>query len=119
MPLKTPLPENLNIHYAIDAHTVARKLNQIIAYLAELTEVMEDYIENNMEDVEGKQEIFEQRTARILDADVLQMMAPTLKEQLLYQIANCPVYTVESGITTNTQYMKKEDVEAIINRLIP
>lgn len=106
MPLKTPLPEELSSfpfevarNYSRDTleqfYKRDKTLNQLITYLAELTEV-----------VEGKQKMsYQEKSIRDL--------TPTLKEQLSEAISKLP------RIAGTTRFVDSADVEAIINRLIP
>lgn len=96
--LKTPLPEKMPGSRFLGEESLSREaqtINQLITYLAELTEV-----------VEGK------------SAPVYQSVLPasTLKEQLLGEIKQL---SVRFNTDSNDWVVNYKEVEAIINRLIP
>ena len=105
--MKTPLPGKIN--YDFSDYTIRQTFNQLITYLAELTEV-----------VEGKQEYTTSGSDREVNVfNVGDLVAvrptPTLKEQLLGEIKSLSVhYEEDEGWVVNYK-----EVEAIINRLIP
>jgi hypothetical protein len=97
--LKTPLPEKLYFdQYTPDQLTAT--INQLITYLAELTEV-----------VEGRQSLAELNIL-VQEKQDKQWREHTLKEQLLGEIAELPRVGVSN-------FVHVSDVESIINRLIP
>jgi len=104
--MKTKLPGL--VRYDVDY--TEERINQLIDYLAELTEV-----------VEGKQSMKELGSVDATGETTFWGKTPTLKEQLLEQV-RLMQYTPwdhrndrEGEITV----VKLSDVEAIINRLMP
>ncbi len=86
--------------------------NQLITYLAELTEV-----------VEGKPTYADGYEQGKFDAEMDKLnKVPPLKETLLNDLADLTWYIKNEGvdeIENGVNYVKVKDVEAIINRLIP
>jgi hypothetical protein len=115
--LKTPLPEKIksSIRFEptdqgvqerqITAGEVANTVNQLITYLAELTEV-----------VEGKMDNWTQVKVetRAYPASTAVIGTPSLKEQLLGEIKKLDCLNEIGG-----NMVFEDDVEAIINRLMP
>jgi hypothetical protein len=115
--MKTLLPEKM---YSIKDGEIAKRINEIITYLAELTEV-----------VEGKQtpDVITE-DGRLKPLNVYQAEQVTLKEQLLGALPKRKVENVTSHVETYDNFIVRNsecvgynkalaDVEAIINRLIP
>lgn len=100
--MKTTLPEKLthetNNSSGSSELDTKQAINQLITYLAELTE-----------EVEGKEN---KRYTEIVRGDV--SPTPTLKEQLLREIKELDYFHETAG---DMVYVK--EVQAIINRLIP
>ena len=103
--MKSQIPDKLEVDgkrepiYFPLAHTI----NQLIDYLAELTEV-----------VEGKQKFDAEKWYR---GEPQNTTTPTLKETLLGEINKQPQFLFMAG--RGKTHIRKEDVEAIINRLMP
>ena len=101
--MKTQLPEKIENNESY----VAYVLNQLIDVVAELTTVVEGRQDNPLGDWAD---------VKIPTADDIKTTpTPTLKETLLGEIAELPDY----GIAGQSFTIKRSDVEAIINRLMP
>jgi hypothetical protein len=115
--MKTPLPEKY-LGKMLNEHTkqfidYEDKINQLITYLAELTEVVEGksaYAEGYKQ---GKFDA-EMDGAHLEFKKVTLTTVPTLKDTLLGEIRG--IFYRSDYLIERTKY---EDVEAIINRLIP
>ena len=119
--MKTPLPERLN-SFLLEEKRHALKIDEIIDYLAELTEVVnkqEEHIANMRDDWSEVEK----------DNPAFAPM-PTLKEQLLEALPKRKVENVTSTTEPNDVYIGRNsecrgynralsDIEAIINRLVP
>ncbi len=93
--MKNKLPNPVQV----DTHgSIAFKINQLIDYLAELTEVV-DKLVTIVDDVENT--------------------PPSLKETLLGEIGELPDYGKVLGSRGKSFTIARSDVEAIINRLMP
>jgi hypothetical protein len=111
--MKTPLPDKytkleLQAFHSGDSVNAMIKINQLITYLAELTEV-----------VEGKQE--NDYYEALPD---LSKTTPTLKEQLLGETsklkrAQSPMHDAHQYYAVKDYNQALSDVQAIVNRLIP
>ncbi len=109
--MKTPLPEKITVYTSGQRGeaTILLKINDIITYLAELTEV-----------VEGKQDNWSHikidADAYLVGTSGTNQQTPTLKKQLLGEIKQL---SVRFNNDSNDWVVSYKDVEAIINRLIP
>lgn len=109
--MQTPLPEEITNLDQMSQVNLIQTTNQLITYLAELTEV-----------VEGKQSIKELGSINATEKIKFFGKATTLKETLLNDLADLTWYIKNKGvdeIENGVNYVKVNDVEAIINRLIP
>ena len=102
--MKTPLPRKYTAPFTPEE----RDHNQFVDYLAELTTVVEGKQANG---ASGKPYVFPHQVGE----QSLAKSVPTLKETLLREIAELPDY----GIAGQSFTIKRSDVEAIINRLMP
>ncbi len=120
--MQTPLPKKIEapvitlsgstISYNAPLSQEASKINQLITYLAELSEV-----------AEGKPTYADGYEQGKFDAEMDKLnKVPPLKETLLNDLADLTWYIKNEGvdeIENGVNYVKVKDVEAIINRLIP
>jgi hypothetical protein len=103
--IKTLLPEKLPPAEVIfTSPFTLNAINQLINYLAELTEV-----------VEGKRALHEHMEQTCSKTSESEQITPTLKEQLLDEIYRLhEIYDIK-----DIPHINKEEVKAIINRIIP
>jgi len=106
MKLTTPLPEK-QYKNAYGSHNSTLDVSKTF-------DVLVDNVKELRERVEGKQETFDQRTARQLDSFFMQTITPSLKETLLRNLYSKVYYTEDKSYS-----VKWADVEAIINKLLP
>ena len=95
--MKTQLPDK----YTNPGEDIEIAFNQLIDYLTELTAVVEEHRQRHIEDI------------MLLRNPVAEGNTPTLKEQLLGEIAKVAFFT-----TFDEEVLYRHDVEAIINHLI-
>jgi len=108
--MRTPLPEKIDGEW-MEEGSLAHKLNQIITYLAELTEVVEENTDAiSKSGLINPKWIPEKKTVVALGAGG--SSTPTLKETLLNELMELDFRTKQFG------KLRLADVEEIVNRLI-